>query len=177
MLGVGERVELDACVGVGQAEALEGGEDVAAGGSGGAAFGQQSGELLVGAERGAGLGFDQPEDQQRDPDDADQRVDAVVVVQEDRADLEGLLDVAVAALDDLLVFVEPEDLAGGDPAGEVRRERVDPVEGRGCVDRGLVALPGDCQLVVRVVTVTSIRPVMLTPRICPIRRCTCSRVL
>ena len=114
MLGVGEGVELDAGVGVGEAEALEGGEDVAAGGFGGAAFGEQAGELLVGAERGAGLGFDQPEDEQGDPDDADQRVDAVVVVQEDRADLEGLFDVAVAAFDDLLVFVEPQDLAGGE---------------------------------------------------------------
>ena len=43
LLGVGERVELDAGVGVGEAESLEGGEDVAAGGSGGAAFGEQSG--------------------------------------------------------------------------------------------------------------------------------------
>ena len=75
-------------------------------------------------------------------------MDAVVVVKEDRADLEGLLEVAVAALDDLLVFVEPEDLAGGDRAGEVCRQRVDSVEGGSGVDRGLVALPGDCQLVV-----------------------------
>ena len=90
LLGVGEAVEFDAVLGVGEAEALEGGEDVAAGRFGGAAFGQQAGELLVVAERGAGLGFDQPEDQQRDPDDADQGVDAVVVVQEDRADLECL---------------------------------------------------------------------------------------
>ena len=64
----------------------------------------------------------------RDPDDAEQRVDAVVVVQEDRPDLQRLLHVAVAAFDDLLVFVEAQDCAGGDPAGEVRRERVDPVE-------------------------------------------------
>ena len=62
LLGVGELVEFDAVVGVGQAEALEGGEDVAAGRVGGAAFGQQPGELLVGAERGAGLGFDEAED-------------------------------------------------------------------------------------------------------------------
>ena len=110
LLGVGERVELDAGVGVGQAEALERGEDVAAGWPRGAAFGQQPGELLVGAERGAGLGFDQPEDQQADPDDAEQRVDAVVVVQEDRPDLQRLFEVAVATLDDLLVLVEPEDL-------------------------------------------------------------------
>ena len=148
MLGVGERVELDAGVGVGEAEALERGEDVAAGGSGGAAFGEQSGELLVLAERGAGLGFDQAEDEERDSDDADQRVDAVVVVQEDRADLEGLFHVAVAAFDDLLVLVEAEDLAGGDPAGEVRRERVDPVERGGRVDRVVVALPGQGQLAV-----------------------------
>ena len=39
-LGVGEAVQADAVGGVGEAEALEGGEDVAAGGLGGAAFGQ-----------------------------------------------------------------------------------------------------------------------------------------
>jgi hypothetical protein len=39
-LGGGEAVEADAVEGVGEAEALEGGEDVAAGGLGGAAFGQ-----------------------------------------------------------------------------------------------------------------------------------------
>ena len=106
-MGVGEAVEADAVVGVGEAEALEGGEDVAAGGFGGAAFGEQAGELFVVAEGVAGLGFDQAEDQQREADDADQGVDAVVVVQEDRADLERLLGVAVAAFDDLLVLVEP----------------------------------------------------------------------
>ena len=71
-----------------------------------AAFGEQSGELLGLTERGTGLGFDQPEDEQRDPDDAEQRVDAVVVVQKDRADLQGLLEIAVAAFNDLLVFIE-----------------------------------------------------------------------
>ena len=39
-LGVGEAIEADAVGGVGDAQALEGGEDVAAGGFGGAAFGQ-----------------------------------------------------------------------------------------------------------------------------------------
>ena len=76
--------------------------------------GSSPGSCWSSAERGAGLGFDQSEDQQGDADDADEGVDAVVVVQEDRADLEGLLEVAVAALDDLLVFVEAEDLAGGE---------------------------------------------------------------
>ena len=57
-------------------------------------------------ERLAQPGFDQSEDQQRDPDDADERVDAVVVMQEDRADLECLFEIAVAAFDDFLVFVE-----------------------------------------------------------------------
>ena len=104
--------------------------------------------MLFVSERGAGSGFDQSEDEQRDPDDAEQRVDAVVVVQEDRADLQRLLHVAVAALDDLLVFVEPQDLPGGDPAGEVRRQRVDPVTRHGGGERFLVALPGHCQLVV-----------------------------
>jgi hypothetical protein len=41
LLGVGEWVELDAGVGVGEAEALERGEDVPAGGFRGAAFGEQ----------------------------------------------------------------------------------------------------------------------------------------
>jgi hypothetical protein len=39
LLDVGEAVECDAVVGVGEAEALEDGEDAAAGGHGGAAFG------------------------------------------------------------------------------------------------------------------------------------------
>ena len=108
--------------------------------------GSSPGSCWLGAERGAGLGFDQPEDEQADPDDAEQRVDAVVVVQEDRPDLQCLLHVAVATLNDLLVLVEPQDVSGGDPAGEVRRERVDPVERSGGGDRVLVALPGQGQL-------------------------------
>ncbi len=40
---MGESVELDAGVGVGEAESLEGGEDVASGGFGGAALGEQAG--------------------------------------------------------------------------------------------------------------------------------------
>jgi hypothetical protein len=88
-LGVGEAVQTGAVRGVGEAEALEGGEDVAAGGLGGAIFGQQVEQLAV--ECLAELGLDEAEDQQREADDAGQRVDAVVVVQEDRADLERLL--------------------------------------------------------------------------------------
>ena len=80
------------------------------------------------------------------PTIADQRVDTVVVVQEDRTDLQRLLDVAVASFDDLLVFVEPEHLAGGDRTGEVCRERVDPVERSGGGDRVLVTFPGQGQL-------------------------------
>ena len=72
--------------------------------------GSSPGSCWLGAERGTGLRFDQSEDQQRDPDDAQERVDAVVVVQEDRPDLQGLLHVAVATFDDLLVFVEPQHL-------------------------------------------------------------------
>jgi hypothetical protein len=59
LLGVGEAVECDAVVGVGEAESLEGGEDVAAGGCGGAAFGQQARELFVVAERVACLTLDE----------------------------------------------------------------------------------------------------------------------
>jgi hypothetical protein len=60
---VGETVQADPCWGVGEAEALEGGEDVRAGRDRGAAFGEQSGELFVFAERPAGLRLDQAEDQ------------------------------------------------------------------------------------------------------------------
>lgn len=60
-------------------------------------------------ERSAQPGFDQAEDQQRDPDDAHERVDAVVVVQEDRTDRECL--VWVGGLDDLLVLVEADGVS------------------------------------------------------------------
>ena len=73
--------------------------------------GSRPGSCWWSPSAGAGLGFDEAEDEQRDSDDADQRVDAVVVVQEDRADLERLLGVAVAAFDDLLVLVEAQDVA------------------------------------------------------------------
>jgi len=46
-LGVGEAVELDAGVGVGESESLEGAEHVASGGLGGAVLGQQPGDQLV----------------------------------------------------------------------------------------------------------------------------------
>ena len=109
-MGVGEAVEFDAGVGVGEPESLEDAEDVASGGFGGAVFGEQAGQQFGVGEGFAGFGFDQSEDQQRDPDDAGQRVDAVVVVQEDRPDFEGLFVVAVAAFDDLLAFVVTQDL-------------------------------------------------------------------
>ncbi|MGH2915443.1 MAG: hypothetical protein ACRDMX_10685 [Solirubrobacteraceae bacterium] len=60
---MGETIEADPGVGVGQSEALEGGEDVGAGRDRGAAFGEESGELFVVADGVAGLGFDQSEDQ------------------------------------------------------------------------------------------------------------------
>jgi hypothetical protein len=47
---LGKTIESD----VGEAEALERREDVAAGWSGGSAFGEQSGKLVVGTERGTG---------------------------------------------------------------------------------------------------------------------------
>src|SRR5713226_50200 len=46
-LGVGEAVEADAGGGVGEPESLEGAEDVASGGFGGAAFGQQPRDRLA----------------------------------------------------------------------------------------------------------------------------------
>ena len=50
-LGVGEAVEFDAGVGVGEAESLEDAEDVASGGFGGAVLGQQAGDEFVFGER------------------------------------------------------------------------------------------------------------------------------
>ena len=47
LLGVGEGVELDAGVGVGEAEALERGEDVAAGRFRGSSFGQEPWEFVA----------------------------------------------------------------------------------------------------------------------------------
>jgi len=61
-LGGGEAVEGDAFGGVGEAESLEGGEDVAASRGGGATFGEEAGDLFaVGAF--SDFRFDQPEDQ------------------------------------------------------------------------------------------------------------------
>jgi hypothetical protein len=70
-------------VSVGDVEALEGGEDVRAGRLARSALGEkrQALVLLVIVVEGlAELGFEQSEDQQGDPDDRDQCVDAVVVV-------------------------------------------------------------------------------------------------
>ena len=52
----------------------------------------------------------------------------------------------MAALDDLLVLVEPQQLAGGQLAGDVGRQRVDPVGARGLLDRLVVALVGERRL-------------------------------
>src|SRR5450755_3778232 len=65
------------------------------------------------------------------------------------ADFVGLFVVAVAALDDLLAFVVAQQLSGGQPrAGEVGRERVDPVGLGGGDDRVVVARPGERGLAV-----------------------------
>ena len=133
--------------------------------------------MLVRGECGADLGFDEAEDEECDADDADECVDAVVVVEEDRSDFEGLFGVAVAAFDDLLVLVEAQDLAGGERAGEVGRERVDAVERGRRGDRFVVALPGQGEAALRVVTLASIRPVTFVARISPMRRSTWRRVL
>src|SRR6266540_3962497 len=112
-LGGGEPVEDGPGGSVGEVQVVEGGEDAATGGFGGAAFAEQAGQLGVGAEGAAQVGFDEAEDEQGDADDGDQRGDAVVVVQEDRADLEGLFEIAVALLHDPLVFVEAQHVQGG----------------------------------------------------------------
>ena len=52
----------------------------------------------------------------------------------------------MAALDDLLLLVEAEHARGREPAGLVGGERVDAVGGGGALDRGVVALPGQCRL-------------------------------
>src|SRR6266540_327963 len=70
----------------------------------------------------------------------------LAAVLEDRADVEGLFEVAVAALDDLLVFVEAQQAPGREAPFEVGRERVDPVAARGLGDRILGALVGEGRL-------------------------------
>src|SRR5262245_23192708 len=62
-LGGGEPVQTEPVRGVGGAESLERGEDVAAGGSGCAAFGEQARQLLIGAEGVAQVGFDKAVDE------------------------------------------------------------------------------------------------------------------
>src|SRR5260221_5960069 len=129
----GELVEDGAGGGVGEVQPVEGGEGGAGGGDGGAAFGQDAGQGDSGAECGAQLGFDQPEDEQRDADDGDEGLDPVVVVQEHGPDPQGLLEVAVALLDDPLVLVDFQDVQGGQRAavvvaGQVGGHRVQPVE-------------------------------------------------
>ena len=146
----GEAVEVDAGAGVGEAESLEGAEHVASGRLGGAVLGQQPGSAA--RRRGRRLRSSvsiSPKTSSAMPTMLSQRVDAVVVVQEDRAHLERLLEVAVAALDDLLALVA---CAASRPAvrrrsGEVGGERVDrrrPSPARG--DRLVVALPADRRL-------------------------------
>ena len=61
----------------------------------------------------AQVGFDEAVDEQGDADDGDERVDAVVVVQEDRPHVQGLFEVAVALFDDPLVFVDAEHVERG----------------------------------------------------------------
>src|SRR5260221_2743324 len=144
----GELVEDGAGGGVGGVQPVEGGEGGGGGGDGGAAFGQDAGQGDSGAECGAQLGLDQPEDEQRDADDGDGGLDPVVVVQEHGPDPQGLLEVAVALLDGPLVFVDFQDVQGGQRAavvvaGKVGGQRVQPVEPACGGDRLLVAVPGD----------------------------------
>ena len=79
------------------------------------------GKRGVGAEGGAQVGFDEAVDEQGDADDGDERVDAVVVVQEDRPHVQGLFEVAVALFDDPLVFVDVEHVERGQRPGRVGR--------------------------------------------------------
>ena len=79
--------QLEACQcapGVGEPRALEGAQDVPARGRAGAPLGEKPGELLV-AEAPAQLGLDEAEGEQHEPDDRDERLDAVIILEEDRA--------------------------------------------------------------------------------------------
>src|ERR1019366_2445915 len=150
-LDAGEVVEDQAAGGVCSAEAVEGCQGGAGGGDGGASFGQDAGQGDAGAEGGAQLGFDQPEDEQGDADDGDEGFDPVVVVQEHGPDPQGLLEVAVALLDDPLVLVDFQDVQCGQlgavvVARQVGGERVEAVEAACRGDRVLAALPADDRL-------------------------------
>ena len=89
------------------------------------------------------MGFDEPVDEERDPDDGEHGGDAVVVVEEDRPDFEGAFGFSVADLDEWLVFVDFEDPGGGDVAGNVGGERVDAIGSCGVGDGMGVAFPAD----------------------------------
>src|SRR5882672_12877795 len=65
------------------------------------------------------------------------------MLQEDRRDGQGALDVAVSALDDGLVFVTVEHLDGVDVRVEVGQQGVPAVAGRVGVEGGLVEGPGE----------------------------------
>jgi hypothetical protein len=141
-LGGSEPIEDDPLGGVGQAEALERGEDAAGGGRARASLGQEPGQLLV-IELSAQLALDQAEDEQRQPDDADQRLDAVIVVEEDRPHSQRLLAVAVALLDPPLLLVQAKHAASPEPAREVGGERGEPAGERGLLERRLVPSPAE----------------------------------
>src|SRR5712691_2731076 len=106
----GELVQDGPGGGVGQVQVVEGGQDGAGGGDGGALLGQDAGQGHAGAEGGAQFGLDQPEDHQGDADDRGEGLDPVIVVQEHGPDPQGLLEVAVALLDDPLVFVDAQGI-------------------------------------------------------------------
>jgi hypothetical protein len=94
--------------------------------------GGMPGSGVPGPGGGAQFGFDEAEDEQRDADDGDEGGDAVVVVQEDRADFEGLLQVAVPLSGDPLVFAGLQHVSGGQrrlAAADLGDARVDLLPG------------------------------------------------
>ncbi len=103
---MGEAIDHQAVAGVGDAKALKGGEDVAARGPSGTAFRQQALQLIFRTQGAAQVELDETEDQQRQPHDTDQGLNPVIVVQEDGADPQRALEVAMAQLDQSLLLVD-----------------------------------------------------------------------
>src|ERR1019366_7437121 len=181
-LDAGELVEDGPGGGVGQVQAVEGGQGGAGGGDGGSALGQDAGQGDAFTEGGAELGLDQPEDQQGDPDDGDERLDPVVVVQEDRPDPQCLPEVAVALLRDPLVLAGLQDVQGGQRApspwsGRLAARAYSPSSG----DAAAIAAVSRCQLMTGlpalVPVVTASRSLTGPVRTCATLASTCLRVL
>jgi hypothetical protein len=124
-----------------QPQASHGLEDQPPGGLGRLA-GVQPVEDDSGGDGAAELALDQAEDEQRQADHGDQRLDAPVGLRKQGRDRQRALEAAVAALDDLLALVAGQHLGGGNLGGvEVGQQPIPAVGGLLSGQRRLVESP------------------------------------